>query len=313
MNEEGSPLNRDEAVQHLALLANTPASSTVLTPRHDGAGSTSARAPQMGVKRIYVFDREHLDADPEEVAAALAVTEEAVLTEPPLNRECRLPNRSSSCRKAHTVACTAEDPLHSHLSLSLHNLQTLHALISAIQLQHASLALALSNLHRVNTGTASSFSLFLESAQPTMERYEALLTGWEESMDAVGKVAIVAGLLMRHASGGNTGHARDGSTSSVPQPEKQRYLGDYVSRDKMLAVRDGCAKVLGGFFGFCFRNNLHADRLKGRSGTQTSQRGAAGDARRGCRRHRGRSGRSRGDQVRSVAALLVPSQLTRFV
>lgn len=43
-----------------------------------------------GVKRIYVFDREHLDADPEEVAAALAVTEEAVLTEPPLNREYRL-------------------------------------------------------------------------------------------------------------------------------------------------------------------------------------------------------------------------------
>ncbi|PRQ76033.1 hypothetical protein AAT19DRAFT_13055 [Rhodotorula toruloides] len=187
MNEEGSPLNRDEAVQHLALLANTPASSAVLTPRHD------------------------------------AVTEEAVLTEPPLN---------------------PEDPLHSHLSLSLHNLQTLHALISAIQLQHASLALALSNLHRVNTGTASSFSLFLESAQPAMERYEALLTGWEESMDAVGKVAIVAGLLMRHASSGSSGHAREGSTSSVPQPEKQRYLGDYVSRDKMLAVRDGCAKVL---------------------------------------------------------------------
>ncbi|BGP31874.1 oligomeric, coiled-coil, peripheral membrane protein [Rhodotorula toruloides] len=224
MNEEGSPLNRDEAVQHLALLASTPASSAVLTPRHDGAGSTaSARGLQTGVKRIYVFDRAHLDADPEEVAAALAVTEEAVLTEPPLN---------------------PEDPLHSHLSLSLHNLQTLHALISAIQLQHASLALALSNLHRVNTGTASSFSLFLESAQPTMERYEALLTGWEESMDAVGKVAIVAGLLMRHASSGSSGHAREGSTSSVPQPEKQRYLGDYVSRDKMLAVRDGCAKVL---------------------------------------------------------------------
>ncbi|BGP24458.1 autophagy-related protein 11 [Rhodotorula toruloides] len=224
MNEEGAPLNRDEAVQHLALLANTPASSAVLTPRPEGAGSTtSVRGMQTGVKRIYVFDREHLDADPEEVAAALVVTEEAVLTEPPLN---------------------PEDPLHSHRSLSLHNLQTLHALISAIQLQHASLALALSNLYRVNTGTASSFSLFLESAQPTMERYEALLTGWEESMDAVGKVAIVAGLLMRHASSGSFGHAREGSTSSVPQPEKQRYLGDYVSTDKMLAVRDGCAKVL---------------------------------------------------------------------
>ncbi|GAA5904051.1 hypothetical protein JCM8208_003427, partial [Rhodotorula glutinis] len=189
-------------------------------------------------RRIYVFDREHLDADPDEVATALAISEEQVLTEPPLN---------------------PEDPLTSHLSLSHHNLATLRALISSIQLQHASLALALSNLHRVNTGTASSFALFLEGAQPTLERYEALLGGWEAAMDAVGKVGVVAGLLMRGtgAAGASVtsagqGHVRDGSSGSAVAvrggagggEDKQRVLGDYVSRDKMLAVRDGCAKVL---------------------------------------------------------------------
>ncbi|GAA5944747.1 hypothetical protein JCM3775_006486 [Rhodotorula graminis] len=257
MNEEGSPLNRDEAVAHLALLASaaiTPTTSAVLAAAPapaPGQGSTAALARSVGrrggERRIYVFDREHLDADPDEVASALAISEEQVLTEPPL---------------------TPEDPLTSHLSLSHHNLATLRALISSIQLQHASLALALSNLHRVNTGTASSFALFLEGAQPTLERYEALLGGWEAAMDAVGKVGVVAGLLMRgtgaagasvtsagQGPGQGQGHVRDGSSGSAVAvrgggggaaggEEKQRVLGDYVSRDKMLAVRDGCAKVL---------------------------------------------------------------------
>ncbi|GAA5903685.1 hypothetical protein JCM5296_002118 [Sporobolomyces johnsonii] len=237
MNEEGSPLNRDEAVQHLAMLAGTPANSGLLS-RSAAGGGGAGDGPGQGQgqgareRRVYVFDRDHLDADPDEVARLLAVTDEMVLGEPPLN---------------------PEDPLPSHLSLSHHNLTTLRALISSIELQRASLALALSNLHRVNTGTSSSFALFLEAARPNLERYERLLAGWEEAMGAVGRVAVVAGLLMR---GGGTsasasasasagaGHAREGSAVSAGGPEKQRFLGDYVSSEKMLAVRDGCAKVL---------------------------------------------------------------------
>ena len=79
-----------------------------------------------------------------------------------------------------------------------------------------------------------------------MERYEALLEGWEENMSSIRKVRVVSGLLVRGGSGtGSTlaGHQREGSTTSRGE-EKQRYLGDYVSGDKMMAVRDGCAKVL---------------------------------------------------------------------
>lgn len=94
MNEEGSPLNRDEAVAHLALLASaaiTPTASAVLSAAPGQAQGSTAALARSGVRRggerrIYVFDREHLDADPDEVASALAISEEQVLTEPPLNR-----------------------------------------------------------------------------------------------------------------------------------------------------------------------------------------------------------------------------------
>lgn len=139
---------------------------------------------------------------------------------------------------------TVEDPLPSHLSLSQHHLFTLQALVTSIHLQIDSLALALANLRRVNSGTFSSFSLFLESAQPTMQRYERLLEGWEGAMDAVSKVAVISGLLTRTA-GSSAGNASTVGVGGAGGQEKQRYLGDYVSREKMLAVRDGCAKVLG--------------------------------------------------------------------
>lgn len=100
MNEEGSPLNRDEAVQHLALLAGTPASSTVLAPPQPGRvqGGTE--------RRIYVFDREHLDAEPEEVAMHLRIDEEMVLTEAPLNRSFSFSPSTSMSSSSFLLALT---------------------------------------------------------------------------------------------------------------------------------------------------------------------------------------------------------------
>lgn len=141
------------------------------------------------------------------------------------------------------MTSTAEDPLLSHLSLSEHHLATLHALVDSIHLQIASLALALANLRRVNSNTFSSYALFLENAHPSLARYECLLDGWEGAMDAVGKVAVISGLLSRSGAGGTASAST--VTGHAAAQDKQRFLGDYVSREKMLAVRDGCAKVLG--------------------------------------------------------------------
>lgn len=101
MNEEGSPLNRDDAVAHLALLASaavtTPSASGALPSGSAAAPARSAGTRRGGERRIYVFDREHLDANPEEVANALAITEDQVLTEPPLNRASRPSSARTAC------------------------------------------------------------------------------------------------------------------------------------------------------------------------------------------------------------------------
>lgn len=244
--------------------------------------------------KLYVFDREHLDADPEVVADSLRIQEDMVLNEPPLNRKLLplCPMSLSPSRRAPRIdssffflsffpfgfvslffASPAEDPLTSHLSLSLHNLATLRALTSSIRHQRSSLSLALSNLHRVNSGTQSSFDLYLETANPMIERFERLLDQWEDNMDSIKKVRVVNGLLVRNTNNGNHSvstiqggggggggqHQRESSTGGGGQgsafrgasgppaapEEKQRFLGDYVSGEKMMAVRDGCAKVLG--------------------------------------------------------------------
>ncbi|KDE06625.1 hypothetical protein MVLG_03120 [Microbotryum lychnidis-dioicae p1A1 Lamole] len=240
MNEEGAQL-RDETVPHLALLAGSPSTSAVLESSssrwretnsvsasvsrsvsasvsrssHLRGSTTASRSRGAEEKRIYVFDREHLDADPEVVANRLAITEQQVLTEAPLE---------------------PQDPLHSHIGLSLHHLDSVHSLIHSIALQHSSLHLALSNLHRVNTGTHASLQVYLDSTQPNLQTWQGLLESWEDSMIAIGKVGVVSALLGKRGSGMGG--------SSVNSTAQERYLGDYVSRDKMGAVKEGCKRVL---------------------------------------------------------------------
>ncbi|KAK4690843.1 hypothetical protein P7C70_g9478, partial [Phenoliferia sp. Uapishka_3] len=121
MNEEGAQL-RDDSIPHLAMLASAPAAS-LSSPPPTGTNESALRRSNNGIgtegereRRLYVFDREHLDADPEPVAQHLAITEEQLLTEPPLS---------------------PEDPLHSHVALSFHNIEALRALIHSISLQRA--------------------------------------------------------------------------------------------------------------------------------------------------------------------------------
>lgn len=102
MNEEGAQL-REDSVQHLANLAGSPEDSTSLASpaaaaaRASSPGSFTRRnsrsVPGLEVereRRLYVFDREHLDADPELVARTLDITDDQLLTEPALRRALSL-------------------------------------------------------------------------------------------------------------------------------------------------------------------------------------------------------------------------------
>lgn len=111
MNEEGGQL-REESVQHLAILAgDKPDSITFSSIRGNtvirssspaeilrygkdglplnnvaGAGGGGKKGEIEKERRLYIYDRDHLDADPENVADSLAITEDQLLTEPELQR-----------------------------------------------------------------------------------------------------------------------------------------------------------------------------------------------------------------------------------
>lgn len=95
MNEEGAQL-REENVIHLSNLAGSPTTSTTLNDPSQAERSQSEsflrRNEPDGLResRLYVFDGEHLDADPEDVARELAITEEQVLIQPEPSSERNL-------------------------------------------------------------------------------------------------------------------------------------------------------------------------------------------------------------------------------
>ena len=106
MNEQGAQV-REEAVPRLITLAGLPYSIEPSDRRHVSlqekngsflkrSGITSqaeredAQVADEGEEqesRIYVFDREHLDADPETIVISLAITDDQVLSEPELGRK----------------------------------------------------------------------------------------------------------------------------------------------------------------------------------------------------------------------------------
>lgn len=106
MNEEGAQL-RDESIPLLLMYAASPetsASGAASFSNHNIAArsraivrntSPGSRLGKSGTgdlerereRRVYVFDRDHLDADPEVVAEGLAITEDQLLTEPELHRK----------------------------------------------------------------------------------------------------------------------------------------------------------------------------------------------------------------------------------
>ncbi|GAA5959935.1 hypothetical protein JCM3765_000650 [Sporobolomyces pararoseus] len=238
MNDKGIPLHRDEDLFKILFTkrrrgggggrdSSEPSGEDQEQPQEQKEEEEEEEEEEEMTKKLYVFDRRNLDGDPEELADQVKIFEHQVLDEPPLN---------------------PEDPLSSHLHLSIHNLEILKFLTHSIKNQRSSLSLALSNLDRVNQGTVESFKTFNETNSDSFKKFEQLLKSWEENMNSIKKVRVVNGLLVRNTSSSslsvvNTTTTSQGSTIKGGE-EKQRFLGDYVSTEKMVAVRDGCAKVL---------------------------------------------------------------------
>lgn len=127
-------------------------------------------------------------------------------------------------------------------------------MLQSIALQRASLQVAIANLVQVIRNTNTQINHFTDHAHPSLESWTRLLDGMEPALEAINLVPVIPGLNSRSA-----GHARGVSAASAMSTgrDKDKVLGEYVRREKMVVVRDECAKVLGksiGCAGFWWRS-----------------------------------------------------------
>ncbi len=114
--------------------------------------------------------------------------------------------------------------------------------MQSIALQRASLQVAIANLVQVINNTNTQINHFTAHAHPSLTSWAKLLDGMEPALEAINLVPVIAGLNSR-----SVGHARGASAASGISNgrERDKLLGEYVRREKMVVVRDECAKVLG--------------------------------------------------------------------
>lgn len=85
MNQSGGML-KDESITNLVALANAA---------YQDQPNQAQQTNDLEIEhKIFIFDRDLLGPDADQVAVSLAIEEDQVLTEPPLNRKPRLSLRS---------------------------------------------------------------------------------------------------------------------------------------------------------------------------------------------------------------------------
>lgn len=191
---------------------------------------------------VYLFDREvlTLDLDSQEGYELLNVLSsdiDHVLNDVGNDGESR---RSLACPKSSTHVLV-ELIIHA-LPLPLPPLYTRDPHVTAdrqfdasmdfiqcIRHQHLALTAALHNLERHRGGRQEAITAYNHFASPLLTKYKDLLAVYPACMALVSKVRVSA--KMQTSPSANT-------------PAKERFLSDFVSRDKMENVRDGCQRTL---------------------------------------------------------------------
>lgn len=100
-------------------------------------------------------------------------------------------------------------------------------LIRCIRHQHRALSAAISNLERHRGGRQDLITAYQHFASPLLTKYANVLAVYPACVSLVGKVRVSAKMQI----------------SSSSAPAKDRLLSDFVSREKMENVRDGCKRI----------------------------------------------------------------------
>jgi autophagy-related protein 11 len=190
-----------------------------------------------GAQTIYVFNKDYLDLDLDEVLTLLRA-------QPPLQPpvDGTVFSLCSATAPTHLLAETvASTPpvrpahlataylraAHAHLSASKH-------VLSALQHQARALALSAGALGLRALQLADAGGELLAAARRELARQAALLQGLDADLALVGQVPVHPEFLSAAAR-----RARE-------LGERARTLGDYVSEAKMRQVADTCARTYGG-------------------------------------------------------------------
>ena len=95
--------------------------------------------------------------------------------------------------------------------------------------QHAALNIAITNLASHVVSVSLAFSNFEPFSSRELARQQQLLEGHDTDMDVISKVKISSKFLKINVK-----------KALVPAVAKDRYLGEYVSRQKMAVVAESC-------------------------------------------------------------------------
>lgn len=260
MHKQGWQID-DQSLDHL--LANSvvrisPSGST----SNGSLGSTSrqpddSNASSASTQDIFCFNRDHLEADFDELEAELTLTASSILRDPPL------PDYSAI---GHDDPSAAPNLARAYAKTSQSHLDHLQQLLFSLQLQRTALGVALSNLDNHLKGKQGGFDTFELFASPLLDNYNSLLQSYKPSLNLLGQIQVHPQLLMGTSSSAQASHARRsspeqsnaGTVSPGPSAHgrlpsaastasgaagQTRKLSEYVSKDKIAIVKDQCSSA----------------------------------------------------------------------
>ncbi|KAI8457916.1 hypothetical protein BY996DRAFT_6430376 [Phakopsora pachyrhizi] len=190
--------------------------------------------PDNFLQPLYAFDRQYLSANPSEISEALAFDPHDAL-------EAEIPP---------FVPGEVDSRSISSLALAYQNSGSVHfrttiALLSHIRAQKASLEVALRNLDSCRESQEGALVTFQTFAQPLMHDYGLLLEAFRPSYALAKMVKIHSHLLSNNLI--SRSNSTSTSASNSNNMIRAEFVGDYVWEDRMLPIRDRCARVFEDF------------------------------------------------------------------
>lgn len=181
---------------------------------------------------IFVFNRDYLDLDIEEVMGTLGIREgDGLIPSDSLQED--------SISSLHTSQILQDQSQRAQRHQSY-----ISALFQQIHSQHEALAIASSNLDMHIFTLNEAWIALKESIGSGLDTQAKLLEGIDYDLDAISQLAVHPSFLAVAAT-------KPGAPPTTPSKEKEadtggpksKMLGEYVSRAKMKVVVDSCRKI----------------------------------------------------------------------